>query len=101
MGTVKRTYALPEEIVTRFEQSVAPRRRSSVLAKVMQQWMAEQERGELTERVVEGCREMADTYLELERDFHLLEEEADREIPIGWEDIRPPSHAAARLVLPD
>lgn len=50
----------------------------AVLTKVMQKWLAEQERRARTAGVIEGCREMADTYLAQERDFHPLEEEAVR-----------------------
>ena len=78
MGAVKRTYELPAELVSRFEESVAPQRRSSVLAKILQDWMAEESRHDLADGVIAGCREMADVYLEIEHEFHPLEEEADR-----------------------
>jgi hypothetical protein len=75
MGSMKRTYALPAEIVAQFEESVPPGRRSSILAKLIESWVAERRRAALAKAVVEGCREMADVYLTLERDFHPLEEE--------------------------
>ena len=72
----KRTYSLPTATVARFEREVRPGRRSRVVAEIMEQWVAEREREELREGIIEGCKEMADTYLEIEKEFHPLEEEA-------------------------
>ncbi|MEN6371273.1 MAG: hypothetical protein ABFD64_04590 [Armatimonadota bacterium] len=78
MAAVKRTYALPEETVREFEQAVTPGRRSTVLNKVMKDWLGEQKRMKLREQVAEGCREMWDVWLESEKEWHPLEEEAAR-----------------------
>ena len=45
-----------------------------------------QRRDELRQEIIEGCREMADVYLELEREYHPLEEEVQRGL-----DALPPS----------
>ena len=78
MGLTKRTYALPEGTVERFETAVSRGRRSSVLARLMLRWVEEQERAALGRAVVEGSREMSEVYLEVEREYHPLEEEVER-----------------------
>jgi len=78
MRLQKRTYALPPETVREFDEVVQPGRRSSVLANLMQTWLDERRRARLREAVIEGCQDMADTYLEIERDYHPLEEEVQR-----------------------
>jgi len=78
MGTVKRTYALPPGVVEEFERAVGSGKRSSVIANLLQNWLVERRRAELRRQVIEGCREMADVYGELERAYHPLEEEVHR-----------------------
>ncbi len=75
MTVVKRTYAMPDETIKRFEAAVPPGRRSALVAHLLKEWVAEQQRQELARAVVEGCREMSEEYLQLEQDFHPLEEE--------------------------
>jgi len=53
-------------------------RRSGVIAESLGGWLEEQRRHRLRREVVEGCQEMADVYLELERAYHPLEEEVSR-----------------------
>jgi len=78
MKSLKRTYVLPQETIGRFEQKVEAGRRSAVLAELLDNWLAESERKKLREEIIEGCREMADIYLEVEREYHPLEEEIHR-----------------------
>jgi hypothetical protein len=78
MGLPKRTYALPPQTLERFEQEVAPGRRSAVIAELLQAWLERGRRERLRCEVVAGCREMAGVYLEVEREYHALEEEAHR-----------------------
>ncbi|MBI2841921.1 MAG: hypothetical protein HYX78_00820 [Armatimonadetes bacterium] len=75
MAAVKRTYALPAEMVERFEQVVAPGKRSAVLTEALSAWLEERKRAELRQEIAEGCCEMWDIYLEAEREFNPLEEE--------------------------
>jgi hypothetical protein len=41
----------------------------------MGEWLDSRKKEELRRAVIEGCREMADVYLEIEREYHSLEEE--------------------------
>ena len=75
MALVKRTYSLPEQILRDFENAVAPGERSRMLAQMLQQWLEQRERERLRREVIEGCRDMAEVYLSIEREFHPLEEE--------------------------
>lgn len=75
MGLQKRTYTLPDSVVAPFERTVPTGKRSAIVAGVLNAWLEERQREALRANVVEGCREMADVYLEIERDFHPLEEE--------------------------
>lgn len=78
MGLLKRTYALPPDVLERFERVVGPGKRSSVIAEVLNHWLEERQRGQLRLEVIEGCQAMTDFYLEIEREYHPLEEEASR-----------------------
>ena len=78
MKTTKRTYALPSETIRRFEEIVEPGRRSRMLARFIDEWLAERERRALREAIIEGCRDMSDEYLEIEREMRPLSEEALR-----------------------
>ena len=78
MGLLKRTYALPTETVESFERSVASGQRSAVIATLLRDWLEAQRRERLRRDIIEGCREMADIYTEIEREYHPLEEEAHR-----------------------
>jgi hypothetical protein len=74
----KRTYALPAETLDAFEDAVAPGGRSAVVAKILHEWVEERHREKLRQEIIEGCREMADEYIRIEREFHPLEEEVQR-----------------------
>ena len=78
MKLLKRTYALPPDTLERFEQVVAPGRRSAVIAELLREWIEERQREALRREVIEGCRDMAELYLEVEREYHPLEEEVQR-----------------------
>lgn len=78
MGLLKRTYVLPEEVLRPFEETVARGQRSALVATLVRDWTDEQRRLELRKEVISGCREMASEYVEQERAYHLLEEEANR-----------------------
>jgi hypothetical protein len=78
MRLLKRTYSLPPDTLERFEQTVAPGQRSALIAELLCEWLETQRRKQLRREVIEGCREMADIYLEIEQEFHPLEEEVHR-----------------------
>ncbi len=78
MSTVKRTYSLPSDLVSRFEEQVAPRRRSRTLAQVLQHWLEVEERRRLRAEIEEGLRDMAEEYLAIAREFEPLDAELDR-----------------------
>jgi metal-responsive CopG/Arc/MetJ family transcriptional regulator len=75
MGTMKRTYQLPSETLTEFERTVSPQQRNKVIAQLVRDWLDNRNKESLRRAVIEGCREMADLYLEIEREYHPLEEE--------------------------
>ena len=79
MRLLKRTYSLPCETVERFERRVGPGKRSAVVKDLVEHWVDEEEKADLRSRIIEGCRDMSDVYLDMEREFHPLEEEASRE----------------------
>ncbi|HEX5269130.1 MAG TPA: hypothetical protein VFW33_01520 [Gemmataceae bacterium] len=78
MGLLKRTYTLPQETIEAFERSTPPGKRSALIAELMHEWLERQRRERLRREVIEGCREMADVYLAIEREFQPLEEEVER-----------------------
>ncbi len=78
MNFKKRTYRLPADVIVQFEKLVKTENRNEVVAGLIKDWLAEQERLALREQIIEGCREMADLYLAIEREFHPLEEEVQR-----------------------
>ena len=45
---------------------------------MLREWLDKQQREQLRREVIEGCREMADVYLEIEQEYHPLEEEVAR-----------------------
>jgi len=78
MGSVKRTYVLPPDLLEKFEEEVEPGRRSAVISELLRQWLDERRRQRLRTQVIEGCREMAEVMLQIEREFRPLDEEIDR-----------------------
>ena len=75
MGLQKRTYALPERTLKRFEERVPSGGRSAAVAELIQDWLDEQERAALRRDIIEGCRDMAEIDLETEREWHTASEE--------------------------
>ena len=78
MELVKRTYSLPLAITTAFEVEVESGKRSAVIAELIQNWLEVKQREQLRQAIIEGCREMRDVYLEIEQEYHQLEEEVHR-----------------------
>lgn len=75
---IKRTYALPSDVLEEFERHVAPGKRGVAVAQALREWTQEREREALRADIDEGLREMAEIYRETEQEFHPLEEEVDR-----------------------
>ncbi len=78
MSMVKRTYALHEETLRDFEQTVESGRRSAVIESLIEEWLERQRLEALRREIIEGCQVMADVYQEIEREYHPLEEEVER-----------------------
>ena len=78
MRSVKRTYWLPSHVASEFDRSVTAGQRSALVARLINGWLDEQERQKLRADIIEGCREMWDVHLEIEKEFHPLEEEVER-----------------------
>jgi hypothetical protein len=93
MGLTKRTYALPSDTVSKFEESIPSGQRSAVVAQLLRDWLAEKERLRLRQEIIEGCRDMAEIYLQVEKEFHPLEEEVARAF---GEEPQPRRHRPAK-----
>lgn len=78
MALLKRTFSLPAETLGEFEREVPAGRRSRTLAELLHAWLEQQRAERLRRRIVEGCRDMADLYQEIEQEYHTLEEEVHR-----------------------
>ncbi len=78
MQTLKRTYALPKATLEQFEQAVTSGQRSSMLAHLIQEWLEKQREEVLEREIIAGCRAMWDINVEMEREFHPLEEQVAR-----------------------
>jgi hypothetical protein len=79
MSLAKRTYSLPPDVVRRFERTLPPGERSQFLAKLIGDWLAEREREALRRELLEGCREMAGTYEETDREWSSASDEVWRD----------------------
>ena len=78
MPQTKRTYTLPSDTLDRFEREVDPGSRSSVIARLIGSWLDDREKEALRRDIIEGCRDMWDEYLEVEREMHPLDVEVLR-----------------------
>lgn len=78
MSLRKRTYALPADLLTAFENQFSAGERSAVIAGLLRECLEQKRREELRRQVVEGCRDMTDLYLAVEKEYHPLEEEVHR-----------------------
>jgi metal-responsive CopG/Arc/MetJ family transcriptional regulator len=76
---VKKTYSLPESLLQRFESVIPKNKRSQVMTKLLLEWMENQEQEKLRKQIIEGCQEMQEIYLDIEREYHPLEEEVERQ----------------------
>ena len=79
MRLAKRTYSLPPDLLARFERRLASGDRSRFLARLIEAWLAEQEREELRKQVVEGCTAMADVYQDIDKEWNTAADEVWRD----------------------
>ena len=77
-NTVKRTYSLSAATVDDFEAAVRSGERSAIVEHALREWLDARKRDALRRGVIEGCREMSEVYLSMEKDYHPLEEELHR-----------------------
>ena len=77
MGTAKRTYALPNDVLERFEGAIAPGKRSAKIAELIDAYIQERNREALRESIAEGCREMWDIYIDTAKEWEPLDKEID------------------------
>ncbi len=80
MKLLKRTYALPPDTLEKFERTVDAGKRSAVVAELIREYLAEREREALRRDIIEGCEDMAEIYLEIEREFNAADEELHRAV---------------------
>ncbi len=78
MALLKRTYVLPQDTLSQFEEVVSPRQRSATIDSLLREWLDRQRRERLRQEIIAGCEAMADIYLATEREYHPLEEEVQR-----------------------
>jgi len=78
MSLMKRSYALPADVLRDFEKVVPQGKRSGMIAGFMRHWLDTRRKARLRKEIVEGCAEMAEEYKAIEADFHPLEEEVER-----------------------
>src|SRR5271165_4204516 len=94
MRLVKRTYVLPPDTLEEFEQTVSAGARSAVIAQLLEDWLQRRRREQLRQALIEGCRDMAEVYREVEAEYHPLEEEVqhalENESPAGRNRPRAP-----------
>ena len=76
MRLVKRTYVLPLPLLEDFERTVNAGDRSAIIAQLLEDWLTRRKRDQFRQAIIEGCHDMADVYLEIEREYHPLEEES-------------------------
>ena len=76
--TKKVTISLPIETVERLESAVPAGQRSRFIDQLIQDKLAEQERQKLRALMVECCQVMYEDNLQIEEEFHSLEEEVER-----------------------
>jgi hypothetical protein len=81
MILVDKNFQLPKEILDAFELEVDEReKQGELVASLIEKWLDEQARAALKAQVIEGCKYMSETALEVERDFNPMDEELHRAI---------------------
>ena len=78
MKTAKRTYALPANVIEKFEATVESGARSAMIATLVEKYLKEREKEEIRRSIEEGCRDMWDEYLEFAKQCEPMDAELDR-----------------------
>jgi hypothetical protein len=74
------TFAFPADLAGRLETAVPPRQRNAFVANAVRAQLEALERERLRADMEECAREMYDEILQIEAEFHPLEEELHRQI---------------------
>ena len=80
MRLEKRTYTLPPDLLQKFERRLPPGERSSSLARIIEDWLAERDREELRQQIIEGCQEMRTEYEQIDREWASVSDEVWRDL---------------------
>ena len=80
MRLAKRTYSLPPALLQRFEARLGSGERSEMIARLIGEWLDELDRAELREQVIAGCTDMAQVYLDMDKEWNGAADEAWREL---------------------
>jgi hypothetical protein len=81
MATTRRyTFAFPPELATRLDSVVPPRQRNAFVARAVQAQLEAIEEEQFRLEMEECAREMYDEILQIEAEFHPLEEEIHRQV---------------------
>lgn len=75
METEKRTYALPAQVLKRFEREIGPGKRSAKVAELIEVWIREREREVLRQNIIEGCHEMNEIHREVASEWEGADDE--------------------------
>ncbi len=74
------TFAFPDDLAARLETVVPPRQRNAFVAKAVREQLEALQRERLRAEMEECAREMYDEILQIEAEFHPLEEELHRQV---------------------
>jgi hypothetical protein len=74
------TFAFPADLATRLESAVPPRQRNAFVERAVLAQLEALERDRLRAEMEECAREMYDEILQIEAEFHPLEEEIHRQV---------------------
>ena len=80
MRLAKRTYSLPPALLQRFEARLESGERSGLIAALIEEWLDERDRAELRKQVIAGCKDMAQIYLDMDKEWTGAADEVWREL---------------------
>ena len=74
MEMAKRTYSLPLDILYRFESQIAPGKRSAKVVELIDAWAEEQERQEIRNGIIAGCKDMNQINLKIVKEWEATDD---------------------------
>ena len=74
------TFTFPADLAAHMETAVPPRQRNAFVAKAVREQLEAVQREKLRAEMEECAREMYDEILQIEAEFHPLEEELHRQV---------------------